>query len=313
MAWIFLPGGLLMPAEFPADKADPKFVPEGSDFDLQIRARVKSHLENFIRDYMEPMGLTYSEIEATPQMDYNFRFYCSREDFAKAIAEAMLNIDYMKFKPTAEDRDEEGKPLYADGKDYHSVLNTIWGSVTRLGRPGGVWAYEPGKKGAWAGYTSKYSGRTYAESVAAQDRAGRWWRDEPVGNRPAGTSRWDDEYDAMRVYEGGTAPAWNIDTDDVKDSDSLWKDLHDAAGLDFPDYVSPSEARRNQILFEVDDIPPSQWGDYLSDEELDIVREEHRQALDDEFRDLKASKRKAKRIRRERRGRRAHRGGIRIR
>lgn len=139
--WIFLPGGLLMPARTPnggvEGRADPKFTHDG-EYTMQVRGRVDSHLSNFIRDYMEPMGLPYSDIEYTPQFDYNVRFYTTPEAFSKAMEKAVLDIDFLKFKPTAE-RSVNGKPLYKDGKKYHDVLNSIWGTLTSLGAPGGSW------------------------------------------------------------------------------------------------------------------------------------------------------------------------------
>jgi len=149
--WIFVPGGLLMPARIPnggsEGTADPKFTNDG-EYTLQVRGRVDSHLQNFIRDYMKPMNLPYSEIEYTPQFDYNVRFYTTPDAFALAIAKAVLDIDYLKFKPTAE------RAEYKDGKAFHSVLNSIWGTVCQLGAPGGTWGaysginpngYKPGK------------------------------------------------------------------------------------------------------------------------------------------------------------------------
>lgn len=134
--WIFVPGGLLMPARIPdgasEGTADPAFTNDG-EYTLQVRGRVDSHLQNFIRDYMKPLGLPYSEIEYTPQFDYNVRFYTTPEAFALAIGKAVLDIDYLKFKPTAE------RAEYKDGKAFHSVLNSIWGTVCQLGTPGGVW------------------------------------------------------------------------------------------------------------------------------------------------------------------------------
>lgn len=139
--WIFLPGGLLMPATLPSKRHDgvevaKKWTRNGK-FDLQVRGRVKSHLENFIRDYMDPMKLPHSAIQMTLKMDYDCRFYCTQEDFSKAVAQAVLDIDYQKFKPTALRKDSKGEPLYKDGNQYHHKLNAIWGVVASLGRPYG--------------------------------------------------------------------------------------------------------------------------------------------------------------------------------
>jgi hypothetical protein len=117
--WIFLPDGLLMPAIVPMDLADPKFT-QGK-FNLQVRGRLAEHLQDFMDRYMEPG--TYSEIELTPKMDYNARFYTTHEAFADGMRLAILDITYEKFKPTAKT------------KQYHSVLNSIWGTLTRLAPP----------------------------------------------------------------------------------------------------------------------------------------------------------------------------------
>lgn len=162
MAWLFLPSGLLMPAAVP-EKADPAFTDDGR-FDIQVRGRVESHLSNFIRDYMVPMNLEYSEIEITPQMDYNVRFYTTKDQFAQAVQAAMLDIDYLKFKPTAERKGADGKLLYKDGVKYHDTLNSIWGTVTRLGSPGGKWRYNEGS-GKYKGFTGSTFLGKYADDV----------------------------------------------------------------------------------------------------------------------------------------------------
>lgn len=143
--WIFMPLGLLMPAALPTKEidgveVDPKWTHDGL-FNLQVRGRVESHLQNFIRDYMDPMGLEHSQIQATPRMDYNFRFYCRNDDFAQAMGQAVMEIDYQKFKPTAERRSKDGYLLYEDGKAFHSVLNSLWGTITRLNAPWGGRSY----------------------------------------------------------------------------------------------------------------------------------------------------------------------------
>lgn len=133
--WIFTPGGLLMPAAVPADKADPKFTMDGK-FDFQIRAREAEHLTNFF-EFMED-GSYNPEIQLTPEMDYNARFYTTREAFAAAMSKAILAIDYEKFKPVAYDHGKKPSP-------YYDVLNSIWGTVTRLGTPGGKWGTYSGR------------------------------------------------------------------------------------------------------------------------------------------------------------------------
>lgn len=133
--WDFTPFGLLMPAAVPMDKADEKLT-EGK-YDLQVRGRAASHLQYFMDNYMEP-GSFHDEIELTPSMDYNARFYTTREAYADGIRGVILDIDYKKFKPEAERLGDDGQLMYGTKDDtslYHNVLNSIWGSVCRIGSP----------------------------------------------------------------------------------------------------------------------------------------------------------------------------------
>jgi hypothetical protein len=111
--WIFTKDGLLMPAAVPMELA-PKKLTKGYR-SLQIRSRERKHLQAFIDEYMQ--GLDYSAIESTPDKDYEFRFYTTREAFAAAMSEAVKDVDYEKFKPEAKDH------------SYHLLLNRIWGVV----------------------------------------------------------------------------------------------------------------------------------------------------------------------------------------
>jgi hypothetical protein len=143
--WIFYSGGLLMPSMAPLDKANPELTRDG-EFSMQIRVREPEHLENLISDYLKPMGLEYSEIELTPKMDYNARLYMRPTDFGAAMAQMTVDIDYTKFKPTAERKNEDGTPRYKGGREYHSLLNSIWGTVANYRAPGGSWAPFRGKR-----------------------------------------------------------------------------------------------------------------------------------------------------------------------
>ena len=266
--WIFLPGGLLMPAEFPADLVDKTFVPEGSGYDLQIRARVRSHLENFIRDYADPLDLPHSDVQMTPDMDYNCRIYMRREDFAIAMARAVLDIDFEKFKPTAERIGMDGKPLYKDGKAYHGVLNSIWGTLTRLGAPGGIWSYGYRRPAAGAVGASFYD---------------RWDRGETRSSYDLDDPAWD----------GAVPPSiWDDETDDVRDSDSLWDDLHTLNEDEMDEFIPASERRRKEYLLIVEGIPASQWTDWLTGPEIDEIADVYERELERERRaERKARKR----------------------
>lgn len=198
--WLFLPGGLLMPSIVPEGKGDPAFTNNGL-WMMQVRARVKSHLENFIRDYMEDG--TYSEIEATPQMDYNFRFYTTHEQLALAVAKSVLDIDYAKFKPTAERTDKKGILLYPDGKAYHTTLNSIWSTVTRLGSPGGSWGAYSGSNPR--GYKNAHDYYNVYERPKGKSRGGgnhrKWWEEDYDFDHSTGTSFFDNENLDMESWE----------------------------------------------------------------------------------------------------------------
>lgn len=117
--WVMTPFGILMPALRPPDT-----VPEGDVQTLQIRTRRRKDLE-ILRD--EYMGEALGEIIHTPTFDYNYRAYCTPQAFSDALGKMTHAIDYERFKPTTEAK-------YKDA-ELHSVYNSIWGTVTRLGEP----------------------------------------------------------------------------------------------------------------------------------------------------------------------------------
>jgi hypothetical protein len=239
--WIFTPGGLLMPASLPTKEkdhvvADPKFTEDGK-FDLQVRGRVDSHLQNFIRDYMDPLGLEHSKIQYTPKMDYNVRFYCKQEDFAKAVAQCVLDIDYLKYKPTAERRTPDGKYLmYEDGKAFHSVLNAIWSNVTRLGAPYGG--------SSWWGQDSRSGSRRSASRLfpSSKRTGSTQWEDSAL----AGLS--DEEAD--QLFGGPETTADPVPTED---------------------WVPDADTRAEELYLQLTDIPADQWSEFATAADLENV------------------------------------------
>jgi hypothetical protein len=285
--WIFTPGGLLMPASLPSmevDKvvADPKFTRDGY-FDMQVRGRVDSHLTNFIRDYMEPQGMEYSEVEYTPQMDYNVRFYCKQEDFAKAVALCVMDIDFLKFKPTAEryTLDEDGKthiPMYKDGKEYHGVLNSIWGTVTRLGSAGGVWGtYSPTNPNGFKttkrkdvtsyGYQNgKYEALSQRDRDVADfddDGYGGWWNAALAGEP-------EFESDGVKVGMSGF-----LRSEDLSETRKQWEDFVWPQGADDEGnataWTSERDKRVEKLFLELMGVPEGQWDEFATTEELDDI------------------------------------------
>lgn len=132
--WIFADFGLLMPSTIPTsvlERADTPAIVEAVErgWTLQVRGRIAEHVQHFMDTYMEPG--TFSVLYKTPDMDYNVRFYTTHEEFNKGLSKAVLEIDYTKFKPTAE--------RYAWGRPYHNVLNSIWSVLLDLAPAGGTW------------------------------------------------------------------------------------------------------------------------------------------------------------------------------
>jgi hypothetical protein len=117
--WLMTSFGILMPAARPVDT-----VASGDPRTMQVRARRRVDLE-VLRD--EYMGDDLGEIIHTPDMDYNYRAYCTPEAFGAVVAQLVEEIDYLKFKPTTESR-------YKDAL-LHRVYDEIWSVVTMLGTP----------------------------------------------------------------------------------------------------------------------------------------------------------------------------------
>jgi hypothetical protein len=128
--WIFLSAGMMMPALIPPSVLAEAKTPEIKEavergWELQIRGRVREHLEHFIENYMPEDSC--SKVYESEDKDYNVRAYTTREAFGRGLMEVSLNIDYVKFKDTAEN--------FPWGKRYHDLLLRVWGASTMLGRP----------------------------------------------------------------------------------------------------------------------------------------------------------------------------------
>lgn len=160
--WIFLSAGMMMPALIPQsvlDAAKTVDIQEAVDrgWELQVRGRVREHLEHFIETYMPADSC--SVVYESKGKDYNVRAYTSREAFGKGLLSASLDIDYVKFKETAE--------RFSWGKAYHALLLKVWGDSTMLGRPyAGEWKYGDSKKSYKARKRGnprrpKYTGSTF--------------------------------------------------------------------------------------------------------------------------------------------------------
>jgi hypothetical protein len=103
---------MYMPALRPAHT-----VPVGDNRLLQIRSRRFIDLVRLKNEYLPELG----DIIELPNTDYEFRAYCTHEQWAAALVKASLDIDYVKFK-------EQSEKKYGD-KKLHEVYNAMWSVV----------------------------------------------------------------------------------------------------------------------------------------------------------------------------------------
>jgi hypothetical protein len=113
--WVMTSFGILMPSAIPASVSvkDPSWT-------LQVRARDRQTLTTAL-EWMNTYELGHSKIIATPDLDYEYRFYCSHGSFAELMDVLVGQIDYEKFKPTTE--------LMPQTRHLHDLYNEIWGVV----------------------------------------------------------------------------------------------------------------------------------------------------------------------------------------
>ncbi len=86
---------------------------------LTVRARVREDLEQLQARYLPALG-PISELD---HADYRFRARATRDDVARALAEAARDIDYDNFKNTVADR---------QGYDRAKAYGRVWQELYRL-------------------------------------------------------------------------------------------------------------------------------------------------------------------------------------
>lgn len=106
--WVMTSFGIFMPSLRPAEH-----VPKGDERLLQIRARRHRELAILKAEYMPEAG----EIIYMRKTDYEYRIYCTHEEWALVMARLAMDIDYVKFKDTTS--------RYNDEK-LHSAYLRIW-------------------------------------------------------------------------------------------------------------------------------------------------------------------------------------------
>lgn len=137
--WVMTSFGIFMPGLRPANT-----VPEGDNRLLQIRSRRIRDLEIMRAKYMPGLG----DIIKIEHTDYQYRAYCTHEEWANALAKLAMDIDYVKFKDTTEKK-------YGD-KALHSLYNVLWGKILDAFPAGSVYtSYKSNRTHVgWSGYRS---------------------------------------------------------------------------------------------------------------------------------------------------------------
>ncbi len=200
--WAMTSFGILMPAIRP-----PHTVAKGDDRTMQIRTRRAKDLDILRARYMS--GSLGPNIH-TPNMDYEYRAYCVPHAFALAMAAMVLDVDYLKFKPTTETK-------FGD-RELHDCYNAIWSTVMNvLSTKRHQWEYwhgrtphtgrttTVGRKGVKLGKQGTATSTGWTD-VVADDWAGYadWWSRN--GHRDTGADR--DAYEpdpALRDLVGSYA------------------------------------------------------------------------------------------------------------
>jgi 8-oxo-dGTP pyrophosphatase MutT (NUDIX family) len=86
---------------------------------LTIRSRVKGDLENLRNKYLPEMG----EIEADKGTDYKYRAKAPRESIARAVGQALMELDYSNFKDSV---------AVEQGYDRAHLYHDIWDVLYKL-------------------------------------------------------------------------------------------------------------------------------------------------------------------------------------
>lgn len=241
--WVMTSFGVLMPGLRPEGK-----IPEGDNRTLQVRARRKKDLEILKEKYMgDELGDPISLVGT----DYEWRAYCTPEAWGRALAKIGREIDYVKFKETAESK-------YHD-KELHDLYLSLWSTIFHhLSEPDHQYSYWHGATTAVGKYGTTYQG-TGNFSVGRKAKKGK--------NRKAGTARYDGIQDPYSYL--GTRPWW------ADDDDYQYKDDRDDLGLGgYAEYLSRDDKSTtgdsiSALLDEFDDLGADEKPVFKSANEID--------------------------------------------
>lgn len=281
--WAFFDFGLLMPALVPAKYAQTEAVlawTNQGEYELQVRARLREHLQYFMDNFMEE-GTFNPTIHATPDKDYNFRFYTTREAYAEGIKQAALKIDYEKFKDSSDRYEYNGK--------YHSILTRIWGTLCDLAQPGGIWGPRSADNPTGYDKSSRYRGWNYIYGDEGIDYSG--WHDERIGSSFIRGALSDSKYNNVRFEEEPT--------DEELDR---WWGLRDSDD-GYMDYESDKDKEARQLIRNLDaaGIDYEDWMDFVDEDDWLLIQDEVRARIDRHAERLEAAREEGARIAHERR------------
>lgn len=108
---------------------------------FMVRARDKESLEQYFHT---------DRIITNKGTDYPFRVYCSQREYADAIWDEIMDIDYGNFKSAAGKR----RPGV-----YSSILHSVWSTLLRL-EPHDAAKFIDRSWPVYSGYTSSYKSRS---------------------------------------------------------------------------------------------------------------------------------------------------------
>jgi hypothetical protein len=154
--WIGAPFGWLMPAERPA-----KYIPKGDTRTLQVRARRSKDLDLLRALYMQG---TLGPTVYTADKDYEYRAYCEPADFAAAMFNMVMDIDYAKFKPTTS--------RFSDDQ-LHGMYNEMWATISaRL-------STKKHRDGYWSEYDKKFPPKKYVGGTVSKSDGSTYTSSSP--------------------------------------------------------------------------------------------------------------------------------------
>jgi len=161
---------------FSAVTRDVKDIKNSDERVLQIRARRAEHLRELKRRYMPDAG----EIVRLVHRDYEFRIYCTRDEWSLALARMAQDIDYGNFKNSVKD------------KDLHDAYMRVWSALyNALATNKFVVSYK-GRKGRKSDKSLTRGTSTVSASYKGDIWAG--WEDVEYASDDEITQRLEDKY-----------------------------------------------------------------------------------------------------------------------